>query len=335
MYGLVLMAAMTTAPDTTAFGWRTGCSGCTGLVVGGCTGSYVSASCYGNSCVGSCHGGLFPRLRAHLSGLFGGCHGSSCYSSACYGSSCLGSSCLGSACYGSSCLGSCSGVPGVYGLTGSQAGWAAHGVYYADPGAIPYGHPVTITPGPGSGCFGDSYLNYSCYGSPIFVNRSGMLTGPTHYGTPIYSPTSFGHGSCFGSGPVYYGPDFHPTYYPGVGTGVTPPQVRIDKSEHELTRAKPQSGPARLTVELPADATLYVDGVLTKGEGNTRNFHTPDLPAGQTFYYELKAEVTVDGKTLTDSKRVLIKAGAVLNEGFPQLIAAAKADADRNALVRK
>ena len=286
MYGMVLMAALTTAPDTSNFGWRSGCTGCTG---------YVS-SCYGS----------------------------------CYGSSCFGSSCYGSSCYGATY----SITPAA--LAGAQAGWNAHGVYYAAPGVIPYAHPVTITPGPGSGGFGDSYLNYSGYGSPVFVNRSGTLVGPTNYGTPIYSSTSFGYGAGFGSGPVYYGPDFHPTYSPVRDSALEPlpPQVRIDRSEYNIAKAKPQAGPARLTIEVPTDAKLYVDGQLTKGEGTTRNFHTPDLSAGQTFYYELKAEVVVGGKTVTEIKTVLVSAGAVISEEFPKLIAAANVS-KRDSLVQK
>lgn len=328
MYGMVLMAALATAPETPSFGWGRGCTGCTGCtgVVLGCTGS----------CFGSCHGvGLFG-IRARLAARWS-CHGS-CYGS-CFGSSCMGS-CFGSSCFGSSCTGSCFGSscvgsmnpPGVYGPYGPQAGWAAHGVYHADPGAVPHGNPVTITRGPGSGCFGDSYLNTACYGSPIFINRSATLSGPTHYGHPMYSSTSFGYGVGYGSGPVFYGPDFQPPYgpccEPGMGTIIqpaapTPPQVRIDRSGYDAARAKPNAAPARLTVELPADAKLFVDGAVTKGEGNTRNFHTPDLPAGQTFYYELKAELVVDGKTVTEKKTVLVKAGDAISEGFPKLTAAA------------
>lgn len=341
MYGLVLMAALSTAPETPSFGWGRGCTGCSGFVSTSCYGSSCfGSSCYGSSCYGSCHGGgLFSRLRGMFAGRCHGCYSTchGCYSS-CMGSSCFGSSCFGSSCFGNSCVGSMN-PPGVTGPFGPQSGWAAHGVYYAEPGAIPHGHPVTITPGAGSGSFGDSYLNYSGYGSPIFNNRTGTLTRSTHYGDPIYTYTSFGYGVGFGSGPVYYGPDFHPAYGPccvdGLPTTVTPPQVRIDNSGTgtEVTRARPQAAPARLTVELPADATLYVDGALVKGEGASRNFHTPDLPAGQTFYYELKAEVTVGGKTITEAKTVLVKAGEASAQSFGKLLAAAGKTGD--ALAKK
>jgi uncharacterized protein (TIGR03000 family) len=181
----------------------------------------------------------------------------------------------------------------------------------------------------------------ACYGSPLFYNSTGTLSGPTVYGWPVYSPTSFGHGSCFGSGPLYYGPDFQqggtfmtpPVQGGGIikdGLGSTNgavPTISIDRTnEFRAAEAKPAAAPARLTVEVPEAAKLYVDGTLVNGDAATRNFHTPDLTPGKTFYYDLKAEVTVNGKTVKEEKRVLVRAGDVVNEAFPKLIAAAKSD---------
>ncbi|MCU0702514.1 MAG: TIGR03000 domain-containing protein [Fimbriiglobus sp.] len=155
-----------------------------------------------------------------------------------------------------------------------------------------------------------------------------------------------GYGSCFGStGPVYYGPDFHQgsSYTPITGSGIVPdglgradmPMMTLDRSKETLTaQAKPQAAPARLTIELPADAKLYVDGVLVKGATNSRNFHTPDLPTGKSFYYDLKAEMVVDGETVTEEKRVVVKAGDAANESFVKLIAAAN-KAKNSELVKK
>ena len=39
-----------------------------------------------------------------------------------------------------------------------------------------------------------------------------------------------------------------------------------------------------------------------------------------------KIELTVNGKTVTEEKRVTVKAGDVLTEQFPKLTAAAKAE---------
>jgi len=98
--------------------------------------------------------------------------------------------------------------------------------------------------------------------------------------------------------------------------------------EFEVAAAKPSAEPARLTVELPEDAKLYVDGNLTKGNGASRNFHTPELAKGSSYFYELKAEIVVNGETVVEEKRLVVRAGDTLSESFSKLFAAAKAKKD-------
>ena len=52
-------------------------------------------------------------------------------------------------------------------------------------------------------------------------------------------------------------------------------------------------------------------------------FPAPPLAAGQKYFYDVKAELVVDGKTVTEEKRVIVEAGAEIKEAFPKLIAAA------------
>ncbi len=311
MYSMVLMAALTAAPDVSGFGYGClgGCGGCTGPVVsvvsvgcggcGGCTGT--------TSCFGSCYGGgrasvfpLFPRVRARLAGVFGGgCH-SSCHGSACYSSG-TSSGCYSSACYGSSCYSS----------------------------------------GVSSGCYGSGCYSSSCGGAMVSQGIPSACYGSACYGTSYQSPTPFGYGSgsCIGTGgAVYYGADFHQGMMapPVIGSGIidglgsaapSVPTVTIDHSaEYRAAQSKPAAAPARLTVELPATAKLYVDGTLVKGDSTSRNFHTPELPAGKTFYYDLKAEVVVNGRIVTEELRVLVKAGDANAESFEKLIAAVKSE---------
>jgi uncharacterized protein (TIGR03000 family) len=110
--------------------------------------------------------------------------------------------------------------------------------------------------------------------------------------------------------------------------------VGVPALEFEAARAVPNAAPARLTVELPEDAQLYVDGNLTKGTGITRNFHTPDLSNGSTYYYDLKAVVVVEGKTISEEKRVLVRSGEAVNDSFGKLIAAVKASKDALAAAK-
>ena len=88
------------------------------------------------------------------------------------------------------------------------------------------------------------------------------------------------------------------------------------------------AAPAQLSIELPADATLYVDGQKTRGEGAVRKFHTPELPTGKSFYYELRAEILVNGKVEVEETRVVVRACDQLSCSFPKLIAAANASKD-------
>ena len=65
-----------------------------------------------------------------------------------------------------------------------------------------------------------------------------------------------------------------------------------------------------LNVELPKDAKVYVNGVLTKTPGANRQYVSRDLIAGETYPYEVRAEVTRDGKKLTQTRLVNLYAGS-------------------------
>jgi len=81
--------------------------------------------------------------------------------------------------------------------------------------------------------------------------------------------------------------------------------------------------PAKLVVEVPADAKLYVDDQLMKTMSARRVFNTPTLDKGQTYYYILRAEMAIDGKTVSETKRVLVRAGEEVKANFAELAAAA------------
>jgi uncharacterized protein (TIGR03000 family) len=77
---------------------------------------------------------------------------------------------------------------------------------------------------------------------------------------------------------------------------------------------------AKITVKLPADARLFVDGTLCPLTSEMRSFTTPELVAGQRYYYTLKAEVVRGGETRAARKRVIVEAGkdvAVEFTAFP------------------
>ena len=109
------------------------------------------------------------------------------------------------------------------------------------------------------------------------------------------------------------------SYYDGAV--IVMPSVGTAKVEPE------DSIGANLIVELPSKAKLYVDGRLIEGDALSRKFHTPNLTKGKTYYYVLKAELTVAGKPVVEERKVLIKAGETITEKFEKLASAVNADA--------
>jgi uncharacterized protein (TIGR03000 family) len=75
---------------------------------------------------------------------------------------------------------------------------------------------------------------------------------------------------------------------------------------------------ARLIVELPADAKLYIDDRLMQTPSASRSFRTPELEQGQTYFYDLKTEYVRDGKTVKESRRVILHAGEVVRTKFTE-----------------
>ncbi|MCE9563094.1 MAG: TIGR03000 domain-containing protein [Planctomycetes bacterium] len=205
----------------------------------------------------------------------------------CYGG-CTSYSCGG--CYSYSCggcYGSCYGQKHC--IFGHHAG--CHGLF---------GHRHSC-----SGCCGYSCSGWSCFGS-----CTGYSCG--------------GCGGCYGSSwaaPVYYSPS---AVY-GTVTNMNPPVV-VPAPVTPTPVTPPVTGKdgkmgANVKFQLPADAKLFVDGRLTNLTGAERSFVTPPLGAGK-FFYEVKAELMVDGRMVVEQKRVVVEAGVTLVESFPKLFAA-------------
>lgn len=70
-----------------------------------------------------------------------------------------------------------------------------------------------------------------------------------------------------------------------------------------------ESNRATITVQLPANAKLLVDGKATTSTSEIRRFTTPPLEAGKSFHYNFEARVEREGKIATISQRVEVRAG--------------------------
>jgi uncharacterized protein (TIGR03000 family) len=66
---------------------------------------------------------------------------------------------------------------------------------------------------------------------------------------------------------------------------------------------------ATIVVSLPADAKLSVEDHPTKAMSERRTLVSTPLETGRQYYYTLKAEITRDGKPITETRRVIVEAG--------------------------
>lgn len=71
-----------------------------------------------------------------------------------------------------------------------------------------------------------------------------------------------------------------------------------------------------LTVEVPADAKVYVNGYLTSSTGTVRRFVSRGLDRNASYTYEVRAEVIRDGETESEVKTVKVGAGQITDVAF-------------------
>jgi uncharacterized protein (TIGR03000 family) len=83
--------------------------------------------------------------------------------------------------------------------------------------------------------------------------------------------------------------------------------------------ANPLPTQGTVIVQLPSEARLYVDGQLANLTSATRTVVTPELKPNQDYFYAIKAEATVDGKVVTQTKRVTVQAGKLVRIDFADL----------------
>ena len=83
-------------------------------------------------------------------------------------------------------------------------------------------------------------------------------------------------------------------------------------SEHLGTR----SGEAYLSVQVPADAKVFVNGLATTSKGDRRQYVSRGLNDGYSYSYEVRAEVVRDGKVVEETKSVYVKAGETSQLAF-------------------
>jgi uncharacterized protein (TIGR03000 family) len=168
------------------------------------------------------------------------------------------------------------------------------------------------------GRYGYGY-RYPYYGNGFLLGL-GLGSGYYGYWNPYYS----GYGYPYSYSNTDYGysyPDYGNTYPDYSGYDVIAPQTTV--SGYPATEPAPNPVPvtsARLTIQLPADARLWIDGQPTNQTGAVRTFETPaNLNPGRTYNYHLHAEWTENGQVVARDRDLSFQAGnqAVVNMTVP------------------
>jgi uncharacterized protein (TIGR03000 family) len=191
----------------------------------------------------------------------------------------------------------CHGCWGCHGCRGCHGCWGCYGC---------------------SGCLGggDGYAAAAAAASASM--GSGAGSGSSGY---------YGYGSCFGCYGCYgvYGG----LAYGGVAVArpvvAAVPVASVPSSVIDVAQSRPRVSDttvAHVTVRLPADARLWVDGAACPLSSETRSFDTPTLESGKQYVYNLRAAVVRDGQTVEQTQRVVIAAGRQVNVTFGELNAA-------------
>jgi uncharacterized protein (TIGR03000 family) len=117
---------------------------------------------------------------------------------------------------------------------------------------------------------------------------------------------------CGGGGDVISAPTMAPSI--GTPTPAPTPAPALPVTPPAPGAARPQTGTERndagtVTIWVPEDAKVYVNGYLTRSTGNRRQYVSYGLKAGLSYRYEVRAEVVRDGKTIEESHVVTLGAG--------------------------
>jgi uncharacterized protein (TIGR03000 family) len=85
----------------------------------------------------------------------------------------------------------------------------------------------------------------------------------------------------------------------------------VSKSGGSETRRTPSNrrSTAYIDVRVPANAELWFEGVKTRQKGQLRRFVSPPLTPGRRFTYNLRATWKVNGKKVTERRRIVVRAG--------------------------
>jgi uncharacterized protein (TIGR03000 family) len=115
---------------------------------------------------------------------------------------------------------------------------------------------------------------------------------------------------------------------PGTGTaapGTGNDQEDLEKPKKKKTGVNETMVPtrAKLLIELPTNAKLFIDDKPVKTASGVQFFDIPALEPGEVYFYMVRIEMMRDGHPLSETRRILVRAGQVARAEFKDLQAEA------------
>jgi uncharacterized protein (TIGR03000 family) len=92
-------------------------------------------------------------------------------------------------------------------------------------------------------------------------------------------------------------------------------QVTV-RAGHRTTVDFTERATSAVTVSLPPNSRLTVDGIDTRMTGGKHTFKTPEMPKGHPVSYEFRAEIERQGKKEVLTQKVAFKAGEPIEINF-------------------
>ncbi|MBL9122065.1 MAG: TIGR03000 domain-containing protein, partial [Planctomycetaceae bacterium] len=212
-----------------------------------------------------------------------------------------------SGCWGSSggCSGGSSGGCWGWGSSGGSWGHHRHWRHHGSSGC--WGSSGGSSGGCSGGCWGSSGgSSGGCWGS------SGGCSGGCSGGAVYYGSSGGCSGGCAGGTVVTEGQPYEVQSQPAVTPEVeTPMPEGTEPPADASTRLSRDA--VMLSVWVPTDAKIFVNGNTTSSTGSARSYVSRGLQPGASYSYEIRAEVVRDGRTLTETKQVTVVAGQKAN----------------------
>jgi uncharacterized protein (TIGR03000 family) len=84
-------------------------------------------------------------------------------------------------------------------------------------------------------------------------------------------------------------------------------------------RLEPVGHRSVVSLQVPAGATFTANGEQIPLDSANPTFITPPLEPGRDYFYDLKVDVTQDGKTVTKTKRVPVRAGGLVRVNYDDM----------------